>query len=121
MEQIIIEKGTQFLLDNRSFEIAMENEKDTYTVFDIEFPAVEKTFTKKKIVELLQGEKLRFSKEEKNKDKEYRKEYNSVDLSMLPIDLREKALFRFEAIKPLIDLKPGTMNPYIKAQVEKLN
>ena len=75
MEQIIIQKGTQFLLDNRSFEIDMESEKDTYTVFDMEFPAVKKIFTREKIEELLQKGKLQLKKEVSNTERKNTKEF----------------------------------------------
>ncbi|MFY0803577.1 Mu transposase C-terminal domain-containing protein [Peribacillus frigoritolerans] len=121
MGQIHIGTGIRFQLNNRSYEIEREVEKDTYSVYDIEFPSVMKKFTREQIAKLLQEGNLRFSEIGKNTNGALIKKYDFDDFSMLSEKLQEKALFRLDVIKPLINLEVDSMNPYVKARIEELN
>jgi len=116
MGQIHIGKGIRFLLNNRSYEIDSEIEKDTYMAFDIEHSRVKQKFTRGQLAESLQEGKLIFSERGKNTTGELVKKYAFDDFSMLPKELQESALYRFEAIKPLINLNVVSMSPYIDAR-----
>lgn len=120
MGQIRIGKGIRFRLNNKSYEIESEISKDVYSAFDIDFPILKDNFTRNQLAESLREGKLFFSEHGKNTDGDLIKKYDFDDFSMLPKKLQEKALYRFEVIKPLINLDAESMNPYVKGRIEQL-
>lgn len=120
MGQIHIGKGIRFQLNNQAYEIKSEIKKDVYSAFRIDFPTVQDNFTRDRLAELLQEGKLYFSEHGKNTDGELVKTYDFNDFSMLPKELQEIALYRYEVIKPLISLDVDSMNPYVTERIEQL-
>ncbi len=120
MGQIHLGKGLRFQINNQTYEIEREVSKDVYSAFIIGFPLIQYNFTRDQLVDELKKGNLQFGEQGKNTVGDGIKKYVFADFSMLPAELQEKALFRFEVIKPLINLEVPSMNPYVLSRIEQL-
>jgi putative transposase len=111
--------GTRFLLNERVFEITELLDGERYKAKDLTFGNVAETFSRNQLLSLLENGSLRFNVEGKNTSGDLVKDHAFEDFQMLPEDVKNEALKRYECIEPLLDLK-ASLNKYIKELVGTL-
>ena len=89
------------MLNGRRFEITEELEGDVFLAKDLSFEGVTEKFKLNDLLKQLEVGNLIFAVREKQSKTNQSK---VADFSMLPAELQVEAKFRYEAIKPLIDL-----------------
>ncbi|MEH7747330.1 Mu transposase C-terminal domain-containing protein [Neobacillus drentensis] len=120
MHRTYIGIGTRFLLNERVFEIIEKLDGERYKAKDMTFGNVAETFSRSQLLSLLENGSLRFSVEGKNTSGDLVKDYAFEDFQMLPEDVKNDALKRYECIEPLLDLKVTSLNKYIEELVNAL-
>ncbi|BCC60826.1 DDE-type integrase/transposase/recombinase [Bacillus pacificus] len=118
MKKIYIAIGTSFLLNGRRFEITEELEGDVFLAKDLSFEGVTEKFKLNDLLKQLEVGNLIFAVREKKQSKTNQSKV--ADFSMLPAELQVEAKFRYEAIKPLIDLNVQKIGKYVDARKNEL-
>lgn len=118
MSKVYVAIGTTFLLNSRKFEITEELEGDVFLAKDLSFEGVAEKFELNDLLKQLEVGNLIFSAGEQNKTRG--KQSKATDFSMLSIEAQEEAKFRYEAIKPLLDLNVKAINKYVDAREKEL-
>jgi putative transposase len=120
LSRVHIARGTVFLLNGRRFQIVDEIRKDTFLAKDLDFDKVEEEFTLKHLLHQHTLGNLKFAIQQLDEKGKKNKINDIVDFSMLSQEQQDEARFRFDAIKPLLNLDVKSLNPYVKARVDKL-
>ncbi|AND41445.1 Mu transposase C-terminal domain-containing protein [Cytobacillus oceanisediminis] len=107
--------NTKFLLDGRRMEIIQEEEKDVFLVKDLEFGITER-FELMDILHHLNIGNIVFT----NSLTGDSEPPGYCDFSMLDEHIKARAMFKLEAIKPLLKLNVKVLTPYVQSRVETL-
>ncbi|MGE0999726.1 Mu transposase C-terminal domain-containing protein [Bacillus sp. Gnz1/3] len=118
MGKVYVAIGTTFLLNGRKFEITEELEGDVFLAKDLSFEGVTEKFKLNDLLKQLDVGNLIFAVGEQNKNKN--NQHKVTDFSMLSIEVQEEVKFRYEAIKPLLDLNVKAINKYVVAREKEL-
>jgi putative transposase len=117
--KIFIGRGIKFLLHERSFEIVEEVRENVFLAKDLHFNA-QREFSLDQLLDHWSNAELSFEEKGKNTTDDEVQKYAITAFEKLPKEMKDEAIFRFKAIKPLIGLDVPSFSPYVEQREKEL-